>query len=229
VTPRRPLMVPEPSIARRELLERLATQIPPAVGQTPVLVGVDGPDGSGKTIFADELAAAIGRIDRPALRICLDDFHNTRQVRYRRGRHSPVGFWLDSYNYPRFLADVLDPLSRSGQPTYRAAAHDLETDVVLDPPWQRAPDRCVVVVDGLFLHRDGLADRWDWSVFLDVPFSVTASRMAARDGTSPDPDHPSMRRYVDAQQIYVTECRPAMRATIVIDNAVVDAPKVRGQ
>lgn len=37
----------------------------------------------------------------------------------------------------------------------------------------------------MFLHRDELADRWDWSVCLDVPFTETARRMAARDGTHP--------------------------------------------
>jgi hypothetical protein len=31
-------------------------------------------------------------------------------VRYRRGRSSPEGFWLDSFNYERLRADVLEPL-----------------------------------------------------------------------------------------------------------------------
>jgi uridine kinase len=219
--------VPEQSTARSRLLEHLATQIPSPAAPASVLVGVDGPDGSGKTIFADELARTVRRINRPTLRISLDDFHNTRQIRYRLGRDSPVGFWLDSYNYPRFLADVLDPLGPSGHQRYRPAAHDLETDAALDPPWRRAPDCSVVIIDGLFLHRDGLAGRWDYSIFLDVPFDVTAARMASRDGTSSDPDHPGMRRYVDAHRIYVSNCSPKTRATIVIDNADVDAPIVR--
>lgn len=139
---------------------------------------------------------------------------------------SPVGFWLDSYDYPRFVADVLDPLGPGGDRWYRSAAHDVVSDAAVDPPWERAPARAVVLVDGLFLHRDGVADRWDFSVFLDVPVAVTARRMAARDGTAPDPRHPSMRRYVDAQRIYVSDSSPARRATIVVDNTDVDAPTV---
>ncbi|MGZ6754483.1 MAG: uridine kinase, partial [Nocardioides sp.] len=59
-----------------------------------------------------------------------------------------------------------------------------------------APASAVVVVDGLFLHRDELVDAWDFSVFLEVPFDETARRMAVRDGSSPDHRHPRLRRYV---------------------------------
>jgi hypothetical protein len=59
------------------------------------------PDGSGKTTFAAELAAAVRLLGRPAVGVSLDDFHNVRAVRYRQGRESPQGFWLGSYNYRR--------------------------------------------------------------------------------------------------------------------------------
>lgn len=42
----------------------------------------------------------------------------------------------------------------------------------------------LVIFEGMFLHRDGLHDIWDRSVFLDVPFAETARRMAARDGSN---------------------------------------------
>ena len=70
----------------------------------------------------------------------------------------------------------------------------------------------------MFLHRDELVERWDLSVFLDVPFTVTARRMARRDGSHPDPEHPTMRRYVEGQRIYLAACRPHERATLVLDD-----------
>ncbi|RSM50529.1 uridine kinase, partial [Actinoplanes sp. ATCC 53533] len=85
----------------------------------------------------------------------------------------------------------------------------------------------VLIVDGLFLHRDEIVDAWDLSVFLDVPFSVTANRMASRDGTNPDPGHPSMRRYVEAQRIYFNACAPRQRADILIDNRDLSTPRIR--
>ena len=84
------------------------------------------------------------------------------------------------------------------------------------------------MLDGLFLHRQELRDYWDLSIYLDVPFAVSAARMAVRDGTNPDPEHPSMARYVGGQRLYLAECNPAGLADFVIDNADWDQPLVRG-
>jgi uridine kinase len=160
------------------------------------------------------------------VRVSLDDFHNVRAMRYRQGRESAEGFWRDSFNYQRFRSDVLVPFAPSGSRLYRAVAHDLFTDTVLDPEPCTALPGTVLIVDGLFLHRDELADAWDLSVFLDVPFSVTAKRMALRDGTNPNPEHPSMRRYVEAQRIYFNACSPHQRTDILIDNQELSTSRI---
>jgi uridine kinase len=206
------------------LLRQVAELVPTSIGTDCVRIGIDGVDGSGKTIFADALADVLKISGRGVVRISVDDFHNVSAVRYRRGRSSPEGFWLDSFNYERLRADVLEPLGPGGSRRYRSTAHDLASDRVLNPAHKVAPPGSIVVVDGLFLHRDELVSVWDFSIFLDVPFEVTAKRMAARDGTVPDPQHASMRRYVEAQQLYLGMCAPQQQASIVIDNAVLDAP-----
>ncbi|HEV7148640.1 MAG TPA: uridine kinase, partial [Pedococcus sp.] len=89
---------------------------------------------------------------------------------------------------------------------------------LIDSPVEEVSMDAVVIVEGMFLHRDELVNRWDWSVFLDVPFTQTAARMARRDGSHPDPDHPTMQRYVLGQRIYFAACRPRERATVVLDN-----------
>ena len=66
----------------------------------------------------------------------------------------------------------------------------------------------MLVVDGIFLHRDELAAWWDFSVYLDVDFAETFARMAVRDGCSPDPTHPANARYVEGQRRYLAACRP---------------------
>ena len=208
------------------LLRRVAGLVSTSTGEDCVRVGIDGVDCSGKTMFADELADVLKISGRRIVRISVDDFHNVSAVRYRRGRSSPEGFWLDSFNYRRLRDDVLEPLGPGGSRRYRSSAHDLASDRVLNPAHKVAPAGSVVVVDGLFLHRDELVGVWDFSVVLDVPFEVTAKRMATRDGTVPDPQHASMRRYVDAQQLYSGMCAPLQRASVVIDNAVLDAPRL---
>jgi uridine kinase len=208
------------SAARAAVLCEIADAITPEV----VRVGVDGPDGSGKTVLAAELATVVRDRGRPGVHVSIDDFHHVRAVRYRHGRDSPEGFWRDSYDYARFRAFVLDPFAPGGDRRYRPAGHDLDSDRILDPAPRQAETDALLIVDGLFLHRDELHGQWDMSLFLDVPFTETARRMAARDGTPPDPAHPGMRRYVEAQRIYFAACDPRRRATAVVGNADPAAP-----
>ncbi|MEV6599415.1 uridine kinase [Actinoplanes sp. NPDC051346] len=190
-----------------------------------VRVGVDGVDGVGKTTFARRLAAELETAGRSAIHISADGFHHPRAVRHRRGRDSAEGFWLDSYDYPALIANVLAPFGPAGNRRYRTAVHDVDTDEVLDLPWLTAPADAIVVVDGLFLHRDELAAHWDFSVFLSAPFEVTVPRMAARDGSHPDPAHPSQARYVQGQRRYFAACEPWQRASVVVDNTDVTRPR----
>jgi len=189
-------------------------------------VGIDGPDGSGKTVLADELADLLRARGRDVVRVSADDFHQVRAVRHGRGRDNPEGMWLDSYDYGRLRREVLDPFAADGDRRFNRRGHDLATDAVLGPVWEQADPGAVLIVDGLFLHRDDLAGCFDLTVWLEVPFEVTCARMAVRDGTDPDPAHPSVARYVGAQRIYQGLVRPIERADVVIDNSDLDRPVV---
>lgn len=60
-------------------------------------IAIDGPAGADTTYFADQLAVALeNQHEQAAVRISVDDFPNTRVVRYRQGRDSPLGFWAES-------------------------------------------------------------------------------------------------------------------------------------
>ena len=205
---------------------RVADLVPASGAGWAVRVAVDGVDGAGKTVFADELAAVLTGRGRAVLRASVDGFHHPRPVRHRRGRDSAEGFWLDSYDHDRLVAELLGPLGPGGTGVVRTAVHDWRTDRPVDAPPLRVPRRSVLVLDGIFLHRDELAAYWDFSVYLDVDFSVSVPRMAARDGTPADPADPANRRYVGGQRHYLAACRPRDRATVVIDNTDLRAPRV---
>jgi hypothetical protein len=110
------------------------------------------------------------------------------------------------------------PCVPAGRGATAAPVQDVRTDEILDPPWQRAARDAVLILDGLFLHRDQLAELWDVSVFLQVPFSVTLIRMAIRDRSRP---HPGTRAWpaVSGTSRYLAACMPWRRADLVIDNA----------
>lgn len=214
--------------ARDRLLKDLASRCPagPAAGAWAVRVAVDGVDGAGKTTFADDLAAALVAAGRRVVRVGVDDFHRPRADRYARGRADPDGFFTDSFDYDRLRADVLAPLGPGGDGVVCRRAFDHVRDAPVEAPDEQVPRGGVLVLDGLFLHRDGLRGVFDWSVFLRVPFAVSVARTAARDGTSPDPGAPSNRRYVLGQQRYLRECAPESRATVVVDHTDAARPFV---
>jgi uridine kinase len=170
-------------------------------------VAVDGVDGAGKTVFADELARELTAGGTTVVRASVDGFHHPREVRYRRGRTSPDGFYLDSYDYATLRAQLLDPLGPGGSGWFRTAAWDWRSDSPVDPPEQHADPGDVLVLDGIFLHRP------------EVPFDVSYARMSERDGTPSDPQHDANRRYLDGQRRYLAECDPAAHASIVVDNS----------
>ncbi len=187
-------------------------------------LAVDGVDGAGKTTFADELGDVLTQRGTYVVRASIDGFHRPRADRWAMGRHSPEGYYLDSYDYLRVRAELLDPLGPAGDRRIRRAVHDVATDQPVASAVETVPEGSVLLVDGIFLHRPELRDVWDLSVFLQVPTEVALDRCAARDGTSPTPG--ANRRYVEGQRIYLEGCQPATVATLVIDNTDLAAPDI---
>jgi uridine kinase len=195
----------------------------------PALVAVDGVDGAGKTVFADELAAVLGGVigadTRRVVRASVDGFHHPRAHRHAAGRTGTT-FWSRSYDYPALRRELVDPWRSGAGARYRTAVHDVDTDRALHEPVAVVPEGGVLLLDGIFLQRDELAGLWDLVVFLDVGFETSVARMAARDGTVADPAHPAQARYVEGQRIYVAACDPRGRADVVVDNTDLAEPRI---
>jgi uridine kinase len=211
---------------RASLLAIVAEAILGLPRERVVRVAVDGVDGAGKTTFADELGRVLEANGRPTIRASVDGFHNPRSVRYRLGRASPEGFFVDSYDYATLRAVLLDPLGPGGSGRYRVAAFDHRTDRPVLAPLEQAAPGAILVLDGIFLHRPELRACWDYSIFLEVGFDVSIPRGAARGEGSPDPDAPENRRYVEGQRLYLRTCEPRRHTTVIIDNEDLAAPFV---
>lgn len=211
---------------RRRVLAEVADLVDRHTHPEVTRVAIDGIDGAGKTTFADELATVLSDRGRVVIRASVDGFHHTREIRYRRGRASPVGYYLDSFDYDRLRQVLLDPLSPGGSGRYVTAVHDVATDETVEPEPRQAIDGSVLVFDGIFVHRPELAGYWDCSVFLTVDRRVALERMRYRDGSL----DPSVEegRYAEGQRLYLESCRPEELATIVVDNNVLDEPQFLG-
>lgn len=211
-------------MTRTALLSDLAARIDRLPSPHPLRVAVDGVDGAGKSYFGDELGSALEALGRPVIRSSVDGFHRPRAARYALGPTSPEGYYRDSYDYDQLRSALLEPLGPGGDRRYRTQVFDYRIDAAVDSPVRTAPADAVLVLDGIFLHRPELRACWDFSVFLRVDFATTFTRMAVRDGCPPDPADAANRRYVEGQQLYLSDAAPERHATVVIDNTDLARP-----
>jgi uridine kinase len=195
---------------RNNILALIAAEIDGLTVPAITFVGIDGVDGAGKTMFADELARQFG--DGVVIRASVDGFHNPRKKRYAQGKDSPRGFFEDSYNYPILQQLLLDPLRASSPMRHCCAYFDHRSDSEVDLDWKDAPQSGVLIVDGIFLHRPELVDYWDYSIFLEVSRLESLQRGIDRDGSKgakADLSDPVHRRYIEFVIVYLGGDQPS--------------------
>jgi uridine kinase len=207
---------------RGELLDRLAGAIESATTSHPLRVAVDGPPAAGKTTLADELAVLLRTRGRDVIRATTESFHLPRAQRYRRGEFSPEANYHDSFDYGALRRVLLDPLGPDGDRRYQPAVYDFDTDTALSPPVTTAPADAVLLLDGVFLLRPELLDRWDLSILVSAAFERILDRALIRDlarlGSAAEVDRRFRTRYIPAQELYFATARPADHADIIVHN-----------
>jgi uridine kinase len=190
-----------------------------------VVVGIDGPDGAGKTTLAGRLTEAL---QVKTLQACVDGFNRPRAQRYRRGELSPDGYYLDSFDYPALRNDCLLPFL-GGQSALRTSAFDHRGDIRANIT-VAVPTRAVLVVDGVFLLRPELRELWTLSVYLRVSAQETLRRAQRRDlelfGSAGEAQRRPLQRYLPGQALYRQTSDPEALAHILVDNEHADTPRI---
>lgn len=218
-------------MTRNELLQFLAKRILGIQKGTPVLIGIDGVDASGKTTLADQLGEYLSGSCRDIIRVSIDGFHNPAKVRYQKGNDSPEGYYYHSFNHEAIAKVLLDPLS-AGRLEYKSAIFDYRTDSEVVLPAQKATNDSILLMEGIFLFRPELIKYWDLKIFLDVDFKFTLQRaikrVAEREHIGSDQEiiERYNTRYIPGQKLYFQEVSPKDKADIVIDNSEFENPKI---
>ncbi len=188
-----------------------------------LIVTVDGIDGSGKSTFADRLAAGLGAGGLTPCMVRIDDFR--RALDWDSGDEALL--YYDRY---------FDLTAVAGT----AAAFAAGSDALVLPSFDgiaglpgptrtvAAGPRTVLVVEGVFIRRVPWPDPVV-HIYLAVPFDTGHSRVMARDtGRGREPGQVDRRwrlRYRPAQERYVLECRPDECADVVLENSRPEAPR----
>lgn len=207
-------------------MERLADAVDRLSPDGRVTVCIDGPDAAGKTRLADAVAQ---QATRPVLRVSIDDWHNPREVRLRRGDESPAGYYLDSFDHEALEGRLLRPF-RAGARRVQTTCFDVRADAPSAAETEVGSPAAALLIDGVFLLRPQLRHHWTLSIYLHVPKSVTVARAVVRDaqllGGAEEVRRRYERRYLPGQALYRAHASPLDTADIVVDNSDPRRPRV---
>jgi hypothetical protein len=150
-----------------------------AVGAGRVRVAVDGADAAHPGPLADALAERLRERGLPAIRVRARDFLRPASLRYEYGHTDPESYasgWLDVGALTR---EVLAPLAPNGTGRYVPTLWDQAVDRATRAPYELAPARAAVLVDGPLLLRHGLP--FDLAIHLHLGEAALRRRTPSED------------------------------------------------
>jgi uridine kinase len=148
----------------------------PAGGASPLIVGITGGSGSGKTSLARALTGALGA--ELVTVLCHDAYYRDRPALSARARAELNYDLPEAFDQPLFLEHLA--ALRAGVPV-RPPTYCFVTHRRLAPAPPLAP-RPIVLVDGILLLWEPAVRRLlDLSIYVDAPDEVRLQRRLARD------------------------------------------------
>jgi len=207
---------------RTEIVKNIAGKLAGMRQDHTLRCCVDGMACAGKTVFADELDAALKKSGISVIRASIDGFHNPREIRRRQGKESPEGYYRDSFNFEAVIKELLEPLGPGGGGVYKKSVFDYRIEEFTREEPQKSLGGEVLVFDGIFLLRPEIHALWDFAIRLEADCGAVVERAVKRDrakfGSEDKVKEKYLKRFIPGHKIYEDEVSPSERAHIVIDN-----------
>ena len=224
---------PQASHQRQAVIDRLAGRI---VELSPkrLRIAVDGYTASGKTTFANELAAAVRDLGRSTLRASFDDFKKPWRDAVDKGydRVSGEGYYRNAPDFESARELLMRPAGPAGSGLVVLCAHDPLTGEDHRAVVIEAPTDAVLIVDSVFALRPEYVEYWDLTIWLDIPQELALERGIERDTAmegAAEAERVHRDRYHASERIYLAEADPISLADIVVDNSRFDQPRIVGR
>lgn len=175
--------------------------------QATLLIGIDAPGGSGKSVFTQALC----RLFPQAVIVQMDDFFLPSAQRLRgEPAARPIGA---DFDWPRVFTQVLVPLLENRQAHYQR--YDWDSDALAE--WHTIPVGGTVFVEGIYALRNELAVAYDFTIWLECPREIRLDRGIARSGEQIRPIWEN--DWMVAEDLYIAAHRPGERASLVVDSS----------
>lgn len=157
-----------------------------------VLVAIDGRCASGKSTLAAHLGA---HYDCPVIH--MDEFF-LRPEQRTPARYATPG---ENIDHERFLEEVLLPLRRGQQVSYRP--YDCQRQLLADPI--SLPTAGIYIVEGSYSCHPALRQHYDLRLFLTAAPETQLNRIIKRNG--PEYARVFQDRWIPLEEAYFTACQ----------------------
>lgn len=188
---------------RVTFLRGLADEILQHYGRGRMIVAIDGPLRSGKTRFADDLAAVLRERGHRVFRASMEGFHRSREAQGDFGEDTPARYYRYGFDESALRRVLVEPFRMGGSTAFVTRVFDPGRDAWVEPKWLTGPADAILVIDGRFVLRSRLSDLWDFRIALD--------------GEPTDP----------ADLLAYAESDPRLVATAVVDDREPEYPRRR--
>lgn len=202
----------------QQIEKDLKSRIPPHI------IGITGPDASGKSAFASDLAHYFQERRHPCQLVRLDDFH--QPVRIRRMDDSPEGYLRNGFDLVGLHAFLTQSIHTFG--SHECLGLDLETDSFVKPIRVETRRDTMWIVEGVALFRRPLDELFQYRVVLDISFEEVLRRAKQRD--VPRYGQPILERYgsryIPAQKLFMSRYLRHISCDMIVDNEDWENPRL---
>jgi uridine kinase len=172
-----------------------------------LIIGIDGCGGSGKSTLADNLKEHCSNVTI----VHMDDFYfPSSQIINTHPTKKLIG---SDFDWKRILKQVLQPLSQDIEGHFQR--YNWETDNLAE--WHTVPIGGIVIIEGVYSIRRELAEKYDFTIWVDCPRELRLSRGLKRDGEEARDKWEN--DWMISEDIYIQQHRPFQRADLVVDGA----------
>ncbi|WP_066498145.1 GNAT family N-acetyltransferase [Abyssisolibacter fermentans] len=193
----------------------------------PLIVGINGVDTSGKTIFTKELSNYLNKVGCHVQTIHMDDFHNPSSIRYRD--FDPILTYINNaFDLNRIETEILKPVIAKGLLDKEVTLLDLETDEFNITKKYEINHDTIILFEGVLLYRQPIDKYFDLRIYLDIPFDEVIKRASLRDeylmGSTVIERY--QQKYIPIQKRYIEKFHPMEKSEIIINNKNYEKPEI---
>ena len=194
---------------------------------SPLVIGINGLDTSGKPYFAKDLETFLRSLGRKTQIISVDDFHNKARVR-RQGHDEIDAYINNAFNLAALEHELLKPIKSKEEVDKTVRLIDLDSDTYSNIKHYKVDEETVVIVEGVLLYREPIIKYFDIKVFLDIEFDEMLRRAEKRDAPKYGPGFLDRykSKYIPIQMKYINTWNPVESSDFVIDNNDLENPRL---